>query len=89
MMECRKKDPLLGNYKIFLDERWGVLPGSKIEEEFIGLTFQKTDTLPLWFVRIEDLKKCPKKLEETAKKAAGVTHQYLKNLESQHKKEKI
>ncbi len=90
MMECRKKDPLLGNYKIFLDERWGVLPGAgEIEEKFIGLTFRKTDKLPLWSIKTGDLKRYPKKLKGTAKKAAEVTHQYLKDLESQHKKEKI
>jgi len=82
-----EKNPLLGSYQILVAERWNKVPGER-EEKLIGIILERTDKVPLWFIKTNDLKKYPEEIEAVAKEAAEITHGLLKNFEKT-KKQKI
>ncbi len=82
-----EKDPLLGSYQILIAERWNKAPGER-KEKLIGIILKRTDKVPLWFIKTNDLKKYPEEIEAAAEEAAEITHGLLKNFEKT-KKQKI
>lgn len=86
LIEQGKKDPLLGNYKILIAERWNKVRG-KHKEKLIGIILNRTDKVPLWYIKTNDLKKYPEEIEPAAEEAAEITHRILKKFELKGKKE--
>ncbi len=80
LIELGTKDPLLGSYQILIAERWSKAPGER-EEKLIGIILKRTDKVPLWFIKTNDLKKYPKEIEAAAEEAAETTHGLLKDFE--------
>ncbi|MBU1102047.1 hypothetical protein KJ853_00100 [Patescibacteria group bacterium] len=82
-----KKAPLVENYQILIAERWNEASGER-KEKLIGIILKRTDKVPLWFIKTEDLKKYPEEIEAAAEEAAEITHRLLKDFEKTFKKTK-
>ena len=87
LIEQGKKDPLLGSYQILIAERWNKAPG-KHKEKLIGIILKRTDKVPLWYIKTNDLKNYPEEIEPAAEEAAEITHGLLKDFEKTFKKSK-
>lgn len=82
-----ERNLLLGSYQILIAERWNKAPGER-KEKLIGIILKRTDKVPLWFIKTNDLKKYPEEIEAAAEEAAEITHGILKAFEM-IKKQKI